>query len=152
MALEYDGQLVSIAHEAVSKAGLNADSVLRVFRTEALAVPGVARVDWIRDLRRANHVKDPIARRWSHQIPEISRVELVITLTQYSYWYGATATHGSPCDQDAHVPIIFYGPQVKAGRYPQFVRTVDMAPTLARMVGVLPTEKLDGVPLIQAIR
>ena len=152
MALLYDAQLVSIDRGAVSKAGLNPDSILRVFRTDALAVPGVARVDWLRDLRRANHDRDPVARRWSHQIPETSDVQLVITLTRYSYWYRATATHGSPYDMDAHVPIIFYGPRVKAGRYTQFARTVDMAPTLARIVGVTPTEKLDGVPLLQAIR
>ena len=151
-ALRYDGQLVAIDRPAIAKARLDADSILRVFRTEALAVPGVARVDYLRDLRRANQSQDAIARRWSHQIPDDSPVEMVITLTRYSYWYRATATHGSPYDQDAHVPIIFYGPQFKPGRYPQFVRTVDMAPTLARLLGVTPLEKLDGVPLTQAIR
>jgi hypothetical protein len=152
MALEYDGQLVAIDRDAMVKAKLNADSVLRVFRAEALAVPGVARVDYLRDLRKANHTQDAIARRWSHQIPESSPVEMVITLTRYSYWYRSVATHGSPYDQDAHVPIIFYGPPFKPGRYTQFARTVDMAPTLARVLDVTPLEKLDGVPLTPAIR
>lgn len=152
MALQYDGQLVALDREALRKANLNADSVLRVFRAEALAAPGVARVDYLRDLRRANHARDAIARRWSHQIPESSPVEMVITLTRNSYWYRSVATHGSPYDQDASVPIIFYGPQFKPGRYSQFARTVDMAPTLARLLGVTPLEKIDGVALTQAIR
>ena len=128
------------------------DHDLRVFRTEALAVPGVARVDWIKDLRRANHQRDPIARRWSHHVPVTSDVEMVITLTPYSYWYRSVATHGSPYDLDAHVPIMFYGAPFKPGRYTQFARTVDMGPTLAKVVGVTPTEKLDGVVLTPALK
>jgi arylsulfatase A-like enzyme len=49
------------------------------------------------------------------------------------------------------VPIVFYGPPVKPGRYGSFVRTVDIAPTLARMLGVTPTERLDGRPLAEAL-
>lgn len=152
MALLYDGQLVGLARGEISRAKLNADSILRVFRTEALAVPGVSRVDWIRDLRRANHQRDPVARRWSHQIAENSDVDLVVTLTRYSYWYRSVATHGSPYDLDAHVPIMFYGAPFKPGRYTQVARTVDIGPTLARVLGVTPTETLDGVVLTPALR
>ena len=77
--------------------------------------------------------------------------ELAITLTRYSYWSNATATHGSPYDQDAWVPILFYGAGVKTGKYSTFARTVDMAPTLAALVKVNPIEKLDGVVLMEAI-
>ena len=152
MALVYDGELVAVQREMLAAAKLKPDSVLDAFRRAALAVPGVARVDRVRDLYRANHARDPIARRWSHQVLENAPIDFVITLTRYSYWYRATATHGSPYDQDAHVPIIFYGPQIKPGRYTQFARTVDMAPTLARILGIQPLEQLDGVPLTQAIR
>jgi arylsulfatase A-like enzyme len=50
------------------------------------------------------------------------------------------------------VPIIFYGPQFKPGRYTQYARVVDMAPTLARVLRVTPAETLDGRPLSDAIR
>jgi arylsulfatase A-like enzyme len=60
--------------------------------------------------------------------------------------------HGTPNDIDARVPIIFYGPAFKAGRYAQFARVVDMAPTLAAVVRVAPTESLDGRVLSNVIR
>ena len=47
--------------------------------------------------------------------------------------------------------MIFFGPQFKAGSYKETVRTVDIAPTLARAVGVMPSEKLDGVALTRAL-
>ena len=87
-------------------------------------------------------------------MPEAYPLELAVTLTHYSYWgtYFIVSTHGSPYDQDAHVPIIFYGPGIKTGGYTTFARTVDIAPTLAQLLRVKPAEKLDGVPLLQALK
>lgn len=152
MAFAIDGPLVAIDRDAIARGRLNPDAVLDAFMKAARQVRGVARVDRFRTLRKADFAADPIARRWAHQIPESSPVELAITLTRYSYWYDATATHGSPYDQDAHVPVIFYGPWAKPGRYSGFTRVVDMAPTLAAMAGVRPLEKLDGLVLLPALK
>jgi arylsulfatase A-like enzyme len=62
------------------------------------------------------------------------------------------ASHGSPYDIDSHVPIVFYGAGVMPGKFDQFVLTVDIAPTLAKILGVKPLEKIDGVPLTRALR
>ena len=151
-AFEYDGETVTLDRAALAGRRVKADSVLDAFAAAAKQVPGVYRVDRLKSLRRADFAADPFARRWSHQLPESSPVDLVITLTKYSNFGGIPATHGSPWDQDAHVPVIFYGPWFKAGRYTEFARVVDMAPTLAAIAGVRPLEKLDGVALLQAIR
>ena len=45
-------------------------------------------------------------------------------------------THGAPFDYDAHVPVLFLGPQVRAGRYNRNVMVNDIAPTLATMLDV----------------
>jgi arylsulfatase A-like enzyme len=47
--------------------------------------------------------------------------------------------------------LLFYGAGVRPGRYDAFVRTVDLAPTLAALAGVKPTERLDGVVLGDAV-
>ncbi|MEX2153420.1 MAG: alkaline phosphatase family protein [Gemmatimonadaceae bacterium] len=150
-AFFHDGELVALDRTALERVRLNADSLLDAFSRAAKQVRGVARVDRLRNILRADFALDPIARRWSHMIRDGSAVELVITLTRYSYWSSIPATHGSPYDQDAHVPIIFYGPWAKPGRYADFARTVDMAPTLAAMIGVRPSERLHGVVLMQAL-
>ena len=152
MAFFYDVETVALDRAALGRARLNADSLLDAFAAAVRQVRGVARVDRIRNLRRADLLADNIARRWVHQIPENSAVELVMTLTKYSFWNGLPATHGSPYDQDASVPIIFYGPWAKPGRYTEFARVVDMGPTLAAMASVGPLEKLDGVVLMKALK
>jgi predicted AlkP superfamily pyrophosphatase or phosphodiesterase len=130
---------------------LNGDSIVAAFAAEVKQIPGVLRVDRWRDLQKADSRNDPIARRWQHHFSPNARFDLVMTLTPGSTWSTSVATHGSPHDQDSHVPIIFYGPWFRAGRYDEFVRTVDIAPTLAAVVGVRPSERLDGVVLRQAL-
>ena len=137
--------------ELFRKARVSADSIVTLFRNEALKIPGVGRVDRLSDILKGDTVGDPITRRWSHQIPPNYPVELVVTLAPGSIWAGIVATHGSPYDNDSNVPIVFYGPGFAPGCYTDFVRTIDIGPTLARRLGVTPLEKLDGVPLTRAL-
>jgi predicted AlkP superfamily pyrophosphatase or phosphodiesterase len=149
----FDGGVLDLDRPALVKAKINPDSLLRVLRAEFLRVPGVARADRISELARADTANDRIARRWLHMFADEDKAALVVTLAPYNYWLGSyQAQHGSPNDSDAHVPIIFYGNGIKPGRYPEFARVVDMAPTLAAIVRVTPQEKLDGHILQNAIR
>jgi hypothetical protein len=117
------------------------------------SVDGVLRADLITSLAKADTTTDAIARRWLHMFAPEGSARLMITLTPYSYWAPASfATHGSPHDSDAHVPVVFYGAGVNPGRFAGFVRVVDMAPTLAELARVKPLEKLDGHVLRQAIK
>lgn len=45
-------------------------------------------------------------------------------------------THFSPYAYDRHVPVLFLGPGIKAGRYDEQIRPNDIAPTLATMLDV----------------
>jgi hypothetical protein len=151
MAFDVDQQIVLMDRSAFRKSKLDPDSVLNDFAAAVRKVPGVQRVDRLRALM-ADTLTDPIARRWSHQFPATVNIELVVTLTPFSTWGGNVASHGSPYDYDAHVPLVFYGAGVRAGTYDEFARSVDIAATLAAIVGVKPLEALDGVPLKRAIR
>lgn len=122
------------------------EATMDFFLDQIRSVPGVARADRFRALL-ADTATDEIARRWAHQFPAESNVEAVITLSPLSTWGGNIASHGSPRDYDSHVPLIFAGFGVTPGRHPQFVRTVDLAPTLAQLLGVKPQEPTDGVAL-----
>jgi arylsulfatase A-like enzyme len=60
----------------------------------------------------------------------------------------SNTTHGSPHAYDTHVPILMYGPAwIKPGRVDQRVEVVDIAPTLARLLGVAAPAASEGTPL-----
>ncbi len=154
LALDFEYGMVFADSMAFRRANVSLDSVLTVMATAFRQIPGVARVDKVRDLAKADTVRDAIARRWIHALPPALNVVLLVSPKPYVYWNGVTyATHGSPNDADARVPILFYGPGFARGvTRTRSVRVVDMAPTLARRIGVTPLERLDGVVLRDAYR
>lgn len=63
------------------------------------------------------------------------------------YWvekvtYGTN--HGSPYNYDNHVPLLWFGAGVKPGRYVERVGVDDLAPTLARILGVPAPPRAQG--------
>ena len=94
-----------------------------------------------------------VARRWLHMLPPDLPAAAVVTFKPFWYSEGvAFATHGTPHYEDAHVPVLLWGAGVRPGTYDEFARVVDLAPTLAELVGVRPMERLDGRVLRSAIR
>ncbi len=150
-AFVMEQNIVQLDRAAFRRKSLDPDTLLAFFAVAARKEFGVARVDRFRELL-ADSAKDVIARRWAHQFPATVNIEMLITLTPMSTWGGNVASHGSPYDYDSHVPLIFAGFGVQAGTYRDFVRTVDVAPTLAALIGVKPAEPIDGVALRQALR
>jgi predicted AlkP superfamily pyrophosphatase or phosphodiesterase len=64
------------------------------------------------------------------------------------YWMMTSSnatTHGSPHEYDHHVPILMYGPKwTAAGRVGTRVEVVDIAPTLAGVLGIAPPSGAEG--------
>lgn len=68
------------------------------------------------------------------------------------YWMhtssSSIATHGSPHPYDTHVPILFWGPRwMQAGERSQRAEVIDIAPTLAGVLGVPVPAASEGKPL-----
>jgi predicted AlkP superfamily pyrophosphatase or phosphodiesterase len=53
-------------------------------------------------------------------------------------------SHGSPYAYDTRVPIVFWGPTYDLRKVERVVHTVDIAPTLAKMLHLVTPEYLDG--------
>jgi len=148
------GMLLVPNRATLAAAGVNVDSVIDALAVRLRAVVGVARVQRPAELRGADTAADPIARRWQHQIPADGDVALMVTLRPYAIWSegaAALAMHGQPSDFDTHVPLILLGQGVRAGTYPGRVGEVDLAPTLARLLGLTPSEPVDGRVLVEAL-
>jgi len=152
-SVELEDGALFVDRKALAAARVSEDTVVERFAHAALAVRGVQRVDRTAALARADTVRDAVARRWLHMLPPEYPVPAVVTLTPGSVWGTRTAAeHGSPHDYDAHVPLLLVGAPFRPGHVAARVRVVDLAPTLARVLGVTPAERLDGRVLAEALR
>jgi predicted AlkP superfamily pyrophosphatase or phosphodiesterase len=147
------GGLVTLDRPGLTARGVDVDSVVDSLAAALRHVPGVLRVDTRRTLAAADTATDPIARRWRNLVPSDLPAEVMITLRPHDIYGGSfSAQHGQPSDDDAHVPLIIAGAGVRPGRYSTRVSVVDLAPTLAYLIGVAPLEQVQGRVLTRGMR
>jgi len=149
----FDLGLLSMDRAGLAARGVNVDSVVGVLATAIRAVNGVLRVDTPRSLAAVDTAQDAIGRRWLNTIPPDVGAELMVTLKDKFVFGGAnSAEHGLPSDDDTHVALVFWGAGIRAGTNTNRVSVVDIAPTLAALLGVQPTEPIQGRVLTEALR
>jgi hypothetical protein len=152
-AFSIEEGMVSINRPVVTRGGLNPDRVLAGIMADLKQIPGIARVDWVKDLGKMDTTKDNVARRWLHMLPPDDPAEVVFSLKPFAYYTSSSggATHGTPNELDSRVPVIFYGPWFVTKKFERAL-VADMAPTLAAIADVAPLEKLDGRVRTEAIK
>ena len=152
-AIRIEEGIVTLNRASAQRAGVKPDSLIAALASALSKVQGVARVDRPQELARRDTTRDDVARRWLHMLPVDYPADLVVSLAPYAYYASVeVATHGTPNDYDAHVPVIFFGPWFTPGKYAARALVADMAPTLAAIAGVRPAERLDGRARLEAIR
>ncbi len=78
--------------------------------------------------------------------------DLYLLHSPLSLWQTGLATnHQSPYDYDRRVPLILSGPGIRPGVYAEPVAIVDIAPTLAHMLGLTAPNALEGIILEHVI-
>lgn len=121
-----------------------------------LADPGVAVAHTRAELESGSRAGEPLfdqmRRSWHRELSGDLQVGLK------PFWIissgsGSATTHGSPQPHDTHVPLLIYGPPwVSPGRIDRRVEMVDLAPTLARILGIPAPSSSEGKVLPLALR
>ncbi|HEX4684786.1 MAG TPA: alkaline phosphatase family protein [Gemmatimonadaceae bacterium] len=144
--LEFDNGLVYADVGALKARGIDPDSLGAAIVGASLDRPGVA-VGFTPATLGAS--SDSAAVRWRRTLPAaVGWIAAFGAKPDYIWSPGkTTAEHGTPNALDLSVPIAFIGRDVVKGRYERLVRTVDIAPTLAMLLGITATEPIDGTAL-----
>jgi hypothetical protein len=136
---------LTLARGRASAAGVEAPEVLAAARAFLEAQDGIARV-WTRDEILAGTSTEPMAvlyqNSWSPEITgDLALQQQRDCLFDFR---GTGTTHGSPWLYDRAVPLILFGPGIEPGRIGGRAATVDIAPTLAALLGLEVPDDLDG--------
>ena len=143
--LSFDPGLISADVAALRARRINVDSLSRSLAAAAMQVRGVSRVFTPATLRDAP-ANDPEATLWRRHLP-VDAGWLLAAVLQPGYTWQATdgwTHHATTNALDVGVPIAFWGAGIRPGVYQRAVNTVDIAPTLAALLRIRPTERLDG--------
>ncbi len=99
-------------------------------------VPHVFRVYTREQLMNGLSIQDQVGRRITHSYFPQRGPDLYVLLDPYYIPIMSQATHGAAYGYDTHVPLIFMGPRIKAGKYYSTVAINDVAPTLSAILGI----------------
>ncbi len=118
-------------------------------RVLLLAEPGFAaaftRAELLSGSRAGEPLFDAMRKSWHADVSGDVQYAL---RPNWMYAGRAVATHGSPYAYDTHVPILGYGPRwIGRGRVDARVEVVDIAPTLAKLLGIDAPAASEGKPL-----
>jgi len=146
--IRFDYGIVTADLPALRSRGVDIDSLSQALARRFAREPYVERVYTPRSLARAPR-SDVLASRWRHSVPADFGWLVAVTPNEGTMWdsWSTGANHGTPWPMDVQIPIVFWGDGLTPRTVDRPVRSVDIAPTLARLLGVRPTEPLDGVIL-----
>lgn len=151
------GTSFDLAHEdglifgdvaAMAARGIDVVKLADSLAAAASRITGIRKVWTPRTLARAPR-GDAAARLWRRAIPPGQGWLIAANVVEGYIW--DHGDHGSTALLDQRVPIAFWGIGLPAGTTTRTISTTDIAPTLAALLGVKPTEPVDGVVLPEIV-
>jgi len=135
---------LSLNRKHVAATGTDAGELIALARARLESEPGIARA-WTRDEVLSGGGPEPMATLYRNSWNERTG-DLAIQVAEDCLLAGLriATSHGSPYAYDRAVPLIFWGPGVEPGRIEGPAATVDIAPTLAGLLGLSLPDGLDG--------
>jgi predicted AlkP superfamily pyrophosphatase or phosphodiesterase len=149
-ALGLSAQAVVLNRALIAERKIDAAALEEETRKLLMAEPAVAAAYTRSEIEGGGRAGAPfleaVRKTWDHE----RSADIQVVLKPYWMFSSSTSmtTHGSPHPYDTQVPILLYGPRwVRAGRVDARAEVVDIAPTLARILGIPPPSSSEGTPL-----
>jgi len=122
--------------ELIHEKKLDRAEVNQAAAEAAMGIAHVARVFTREQLMHGAVLEDQISRRVMNGFYERRGADVYLLLEPYWMFSARGTTHGTTYSYDAHVPVIFMGPGIRAGRFDENIIVNDIAPTLATLLGI----------------
>jgi predicted AlkP superfamily pyrophosphatase or phosphodiesterase len=139
-------------YELMSEKKLHPEDIQRTAADAVRALPHIFRVYTRTDLMNGRTLDDLIDRRVRNGFHPKRAADLFIVPEPYWLFEAGGTSHGTPYNYDAHVPVIFMGPGIKAGRYTRPIAVNDIAPTLTSLLDVETPSGSSGTPLPEILQ
>lgn len=123
-------------HKLIEEKGITTDAVFQIIRKMLLGFEGVANVLNLNELYKSelNEYQTTLYKN-NYHLKRSGDIQIVV---EPGWMAGPiAANHGSPYNNDTHVPLLFYGWGIKPGETFQRTSVADTAPTIAALLSIL---------------
>jgi hypothetical protein len=116
---------------------LDGERVKRALRDVVLATPGVGSAFTNSELMMANTNPSDVERAVRLSFRADRSGDVIAELKKNWIWSSGNpnTTHGQPLPDDQHVPVLMWGAAIKPARYDERVSPIDIARTVATLLG-----------------
>jgi predicted AlkP superfamily pyrophosphatase or phosphodiesterase len=124
--------------EAIQRSEAKLETVEAVIKKTLKETGFVEAVFTSSDLMNENHSNTPAFKLLQNSFFAPRSADIIVVTKPYVYiedYLGGTG-HGTLHDYDRHVPIVFMGPGIFAGNYPDQCGPEDIVPTLGWLLGI----------------
>lgn len=139
--------------DALQAKGIPAERAEAIVAAALRSQPGIYAAYTRTQILEGRMLDNDIARRVARSFhPKVSGNVVIVPEPQWmpGYGSGTGTTHGSPYTYDTSVPLLMAGFGIRPGRYTERVSTLDIAPTLSDILGILQPSGCEGRILSQA--
>lgn len=151
--VEPAGYQLKIDYAMAAEAGVSGDRLRQALGEALTKTTAIAGVYFREDLMKGEQRDQTFWPLFQNSFHPDTGHDAMLRLKKYHLVSSGHGTsHGSAYEYDTHVPFVFLGPGIKQGTYETKVKTVDIAPTLAEIIGIKPTAEIDGKSLWEMIR
>ena len=139
-----DGYNYFLNHNLIENNEANKDSIISIIKDYLLRIDGIGFVLTPDEIKNGDQ-NNPIYSRYVNMLhPTMSPDLISIPEPNWIYRHPHGTSHGSPYDYDTHVPLLFSQMNNAKKNLDQKVETVDIAPTIAKLMGITIPSDVDG--------
>jgi len=136
----------TLNYDAARSKGFGGKKLEQRVREVLVSVDGVADVIFRTELADPKTPQRPYLEAYRHSYYSSRSPDFYIRACEYCLVTESKVgtSHGSPYAYDTRVPIVFWGPRYDVRKVNRAVHTVDIAPTLAKLLHLSSPRNLDG--------
>lgn len=145
--IRFSGLQATVNVPLATERGVDVEKIVRVAERQLESEPSIREVWTLDEIRERD---TPLAQLYRNSLDPEKSGDLTVQFEPtclISPFDGGTS-HGSPYLYDRAVPLVFWGAGVEAGPVSDPASVVDLAPSLARWLGIEPPAGLDGKALL----
>jgi predicted AlkP superfamily pyrophosphatase or phosphodiesterase len=141
-------------YEAATRAGLDSTALEQKIKQGILKIDGIADIVFRREILAGNGSGNRFLGYYQRGYYAPRGPDFILRPCEYCLFTTSTTgtSHGTPYRYDTNVPVVFWGTGVTARQVSRVVNTVDLAPTVAKVLGIATPPTVDGKVLKEIAR